>query len=182
MSHFLTFVVPLPAHFGSRIYNRDAGYVTCAGRRSEYGLGMISLLAPRSARRAAAAALLTCLASGLAGCTTAGPTGPARNGAGSPPAPSRSSASAVAAPRPTGPRAPPPAPAALVPFTGPGSAGGWQPAGRLVDGMPAVYEATIVPPGAVLRSGVAWMDTKLLSARLYSGSVSPGGLGYKFAA
>jgi hypothetical protein len=143
---------------------------------------MISLLAPRSARRAAAAALLTCLASGLAACTTAGLTGSAGNGTGSPPAASRSSASAVAGPRPTGPRPPLPAPAALVPFTGPGSAGGWQPAGRLVDGMPAVYEATIVPPGAVVRSGIAWMDTKLLSARLYSGSISPGGLGYKFTA
>ena len=48
--------------------------------------------------------------------------------------------------------------------------------------MPAVYEATLVPPGAVLRAGIAWMDTKLLSARLYSGSISPGGLGYKFTA
>src|SRR5487761_807122 len=101
MSHFLTFVVPLPAHFGSRIYNRDAGYVTCAGRRCEYGLGMISLLAPRGARRAAAAALLTCLASGLAACTTAGPTGPARNGTGSPPAPARSPAATA---RARGPR------------------------------------------------------------------------------
>ena len=48
--------------------------------------------------------------------------------------------------------------------------------------MPAVYETTLVPPGAALRAGIAWMDTKLLSARLYSGSVSPGGLGYKFTA
>jgi hypothetical protein len=48
--------------------------------------------------------------------------------------------------------------------------------------MPALYEATLVPPGGTLRAGVAWMDTKLLSARLYSGSVSPGGLGYKFTA
>ena len=48
--------------------------------------------------------------------------------------------------------------------------------------MPAVYETTLVPPGGALRAGIAWMDTKLLSARLYSGSLSPGGLGYKFTA
>ena len=79
-----------------------------------------------------------------------------------------------------------PTPATLVPFAGPDSgsagAGGWHPVGRLVDGIPAVYETTLVPPGAALRAGIAWMDTKLLSARLYSGSVSPGGLGYKFTA
>jgi hypothetical protein len=146
---------------------------------------MMSLRAPRSTRRAAAAALLACLVGGLAACTSAGLAGPAKNGTGAPPAPSRSSAVArVASPRPTGPRPSLAAPAALVPFTGQDSAGqdGWHPAGRLVDGRPAVYEATLVPPGAVLRAGLAWMDTKLLSARLYSGSVSPGGLGYKFTA
>ena len=146
---------------------------------------MMSLRAPRRTRRAAATALLACLVSGLAACTSAGLAGPVKNGTDAPPPPSRSSAMArVASPRPTGPRPPLPAPAALVPFTGQDSAGqgGWHPAGRLVDGMPAVYEATLVPPGAVLRAGIAWMDTKLLSARLYSGSVSPGGLGYKFTA
>jgi len=146
---------------------------------------MMSLRAPRRIRRAAATALLACLVSGLAACTSAGLAGPVKNGTGAPPPPSRSSAMArVASPRPTGPRPPLPAPAALVPFTGQDSAGqgGWHPAGRLVDGMPAVYEATLVPPGAVLRAGIAWMDTKLLSARLYSGSLSPGGLGYKYTA
>jgi hypothetical protein len=48
--------------------------------------------------------------------------------------------------------------------------------------MPAVYETTLVPPGGTLRAGIAWMDTKLLSARLYSGSLSPGGFGYKYTA
>ena len=146
---------------------------------------MMSLRAPRRTRRAAATALLACLVSGLAACTSAGLAGPVKNGAGAPPPPSPSSAVArVASPRPTGPRPPLPAPAALVPFAGQDSAGqgGWHPAGRLVDGMPAVYEATLVPPGAVLRAGIAWMDTKLLSARLYSGSISPGGVGYKFTA
>jgi hypothetical protein len=33
-----------------------------------------------------------------------------------------------------------------------------------------------------MRVGIAWMDTELLSARLYSGSVSPGGLGYRYTA
>jgi hypothetical protein len=148
---------------------------------------MISLRAPRSTRRAAVAALLTFVVSGLTACTAAGLAGPAKNGTGAPSAPSRSAARAlVVRPRPAGPRPPLPAPAALVPFTGTGSAaagaGGWHQAGRLVDGMPAAYETTLVPPGAVLRAGIAWMDTKLLSARLYSGSISPGGVGYKFTA
>jgi hypothetical protein len=144
---------------------------------------MMSLRGPRRPRPAAAVALLTCLLSGLAACTAAGPDGPAGNGRGAPPAPSSSAARVrVASPRTAGPRPPLPAPAALVPFSGQQPAGGWHPAGRLVDGLPAVYEATLVPPGAVVRAGIAWMDTKLLSARLYSGSISPGGLGYKFTA
>ena len=55
--------------------------------------------------------------------------------------------------------------------------GVWHPAGRLVGGLPAVYE-TWVRPDAVHTSlviGVAWMDTKLLQATLYSGSTIPGG-------
>ena len=60
--------------------------------------------------------------------------------------------------------------------------GVWQPAGRLVGGKPAVYETSLVPPGGTERSGIAWMDTSLLSARLYSGSVSPGGGPYKYTA
>jgi hypothetical protein len=46
-----------------------------------------------------------------------------------------------------------------------------------VAGLPAVYETT-VRPDAVHTSyvvGVAWMDTKLLKATLYSGSQIPGG-------
>ncbi|MGH3298872.1 MAG: hypothetical protein ACRDP7_44480, partial [Trebonia sp.] len=142
----------------------------------------MSLRASRGTRRAAVAALLTCLLSVLAACTTAGlAAGPAKNGTGASPATSRSAARArVSSPRSAGPQSA--GPAALVPFTGQQAAGGWRPVGRLVDGVPAVYEATLVPPGAVLRAGLAWMDTKLLSARLYSGSISPGGLGYKFTA
>jgi len=145
-------------------------------------LGMTSPRTVRGVRRVTLAVLLASLASALAGCTTAGLTG---GGAASPPAPAHSTAGRPAAdPQPTVPRPPLPAPAALVPFAGaaPAAAGGWHPAGRLVHGMPAVYEATLVPPGATRAAGIAWMDTKLLSARLYSGSTSPGGLGYRFTA
>jgi hypothetical protein len=50
--------------------------------------------------------------------------------------------------------------------------------------MPAVYE-TYLRPDAVHTSvvvGVAWMDTKLLSARLYSGSTIPGSGPWQFTA
>jgi uncharacterized protein YigE (DUF2233 family) len=77
-----------------------------------------------------------------------------------------------------------PAPAALVPFprTSLPGEGTWVPAGRLVKGLPAVY-TTFMRPDAVHTSvidGVAWMDTKLLSVRLYSGSYIPGGGPYKY--
>lgn len=77
-----------------------------------------------------------------------------------------------------------PGPVALVPFGRPAAAdqGTWRPAGRLVGGVPAVYETTLVPPGGTQRAGIAWMDTGLLSARLYSGSVSPGGGPYRYTA
>lgn len=72
-----------------------------------------------------------------------------------------------------------PAPAPIVPIASPPAAGEgqWHPAGRLVGGQPAVYEA-FIRPDAVHTSvvvGVAWMDTELLSATLYSGSTIPGG-------
>jgi hypothetical protein len=51
-----------------------------------------------------------------------------------------------------------------------------------VAGRPAVYETLLVPPGDTKRAGIAWMDTSLLSARLYSGSLSPGGGPYKYTA
>ena len=81
-----------------------------------------------------------------------------------------------------------PVPAALAPFSGssvPG-AGGWRPAGRLVNGVPAVYETELVPPGGTpggtQAAGIAWMDASMLSARLYSGSSSPGGGPYRYTA
>ena len=53
-----------------------------------------------------------------------------------------------------------------------------------MDGLPAVYE-TWVRPDAVHTSlvvGVAWMDTKLLTPTLYSGSTIPGGGPFKHTA
>ena len=79
-----------------------------------------------------------------------------------------------------------PKPAPIVPFASPviPGEGQWSPAGRTVDGVPALYVTTL-RPDAVHTSyvaGVAWMDTKLLSARLYSGSWIPGGGPYPFTA
>jgi hypothetical protein len=79
-----------------------------------------------------------------------------------------------------------PTPAPLQPFASPAIAGEgeWSPTGRLVGGIPAVYETTL-RPDAVHTSfvvGVAWMDTKLLRATLYSGSQIPGGGPYAHTA
>ena len=75
-------------------------------------------------------------------------------------------------------------PANLAPFSGAagGGEGVWRAAGRSVAGAPAVYETALRAPDATLRSGIAWMDTRLLSARLYSGSESPGGGPYRYTA
>ncbi|MHB1928594.1 MAG: hypothetical protein ACYCUG_04065 [Acidimicrobiales bacterium] len=75
-------------------------------------------------------------------------------------------------------------PPPLRPFTSKGgkAQGVWRPAGRPVDGTAAVFETTLVPPGGAQPAGVAWMDTRLLSVRLYSGSVSPGGGPYRYTA
>jgi hypothetical protein len=51
-----------------------------------------------------------------------------------------------------------------------------------VRGFRVVYETTLVPPGGSQAAGIAWMDTRLLAARLYSGSISPGGGPYRFRA
>jgi hypothetical protein len=46
-----------------------------------------------------------------------------------------------------------------------------------------VYETTLrLPDNPGVVAGVAWMDTRLLHARLYSGSLSPGGLTWKYTA
>jgi hypothetical protein len=74
-------------------------------------------------------------------------------------------------------------PAPLTAFTaGPAGQGMWAAAGRPVAGVAAVYETDLVPPGGVTAAGIAWMDTRLLSGQLYSGSKSPGGGPYQFTA
>src|SRR5487761_1453748 len=78
-----------------------------------------------------------------------------------------------------------PSPVKLAGFAGPGFTGEgvWHPAGRLVRGRVAVYTTTVAPPdNPRVRVGVAWMNTSLLHARLYSGSMSPGGLIWKLTA
>ncbi|MGH7732717.1 MAG: phosphodiester glycosidase family protein, partial [Gemmatimonadales bacterium] len=71
-----------------------------------------------------------------------------------------------------------PVPEPLVPLAGPAIAGEgvWHPAGRLVHGIPAVYEAYLRPDPVhtSVVDGVMWFDTKLLRATLYSGSQVPG--------
>lgn len=79
---------------------------------------------------------------------------------------------------------PPPAPIkplASPPIPGEGQ---WHAAGRQVGGTSAVYESYLRPDPVhtSLVVGVAWMDMKLLSATLYSGSYIPGGGPYKYTA
>jgi hypothetical protein len=100
---------------------------------------------------------------------------------------SNSTASGGTAVVPAGsPGTPPhPAPEMLRAFPGTPTYAGegvWRSAGRIVGGKPSVYETMLVPPGGTARAGIAWMDTNLLSARLYSGSMSPGGGPYKYTA
>ncbi len=77
-----------------------------------------------------------------------------------------------------------PVPSPLAPFAAPATAGEgvWAPVGRSVAGIPAVYETNLVPPGGTAAAGLAWMDTRLLGAQLYSGSKSPGGGPYTLTA
>jgi len=62
--------------------------------------------------------------------------------------------------------------------------GVWHPAGRLVDGVPAILTTTVRPDRfhTSYVVGVSWMDTRLLSAQLYSGSQIPGGGPYPHTA
>lgn len=98
--------------------------------------------------------------------------------------PTGNGASATQKAKATGPGLPPPA--RVVPPVSPPlpHEGTWHPVGRTVDGVPAVYEA-FVRPDAVHTSlvvGIAWMDTKLLKATLYSGNQIPGGGPYTHTA
>ena len=62
--------------------------------------------------------------------------------------------------------------------------GTWHPAGRLSAGCSSLYEAFLRPDSVHTSEvvGVVWMDTKLLSATLYSGSQIPGGGPFKNSA
>ena len=132
-----------------------------------------------------AIALASC-SSGSSTADTGTPTSQAREHS-STTAPGRSTTtvpSRTPSPAAGGPGAPLPVPTALPPFNAvaaPGE-GSWHPAGRLVGGVPAVYETALVPPGGSQPAGIAWMDTHLLSAQLYSGSNSPGGGPYLYTA
>ena len=80
------------------------------------------------------------------------------------------------------PRALFPAPRNLVAFGGTPSVGEgrWRPAGRPVRGHAAIYTTTLgVPSDSRVVAGIAWMDIALLRAKLYSGSLSPGGFFWK---
>jgi hypothetical protein len=59
---------------------------------------------------------------------------------------------------------------------------GWHGVGRLVKGQHAVYVTSMRMPDGPYVAGVAWLNTRLLSARLYSGSLSPGGVGWHYSA
>lgn len=76
-----------------------------------------------------------------------------------------------------------PVPSALHPIVTPAldGEGQWTPVGRLVGGVPAVYSTYLRPDPThtSLVTGVAWMDTKLLKATLFSGTDVPGATGFK---
>jgi hypothetical protein len=79
---------------------------------------------------------------------------------------------------------PPPGPMTPVATPALPGEGQWSAVGRRVDGIPAVYETTL-RPDAIHTSqvvGAVWMDTKLLRATLYSGSLIPGGGPYSHTA
>lgn len=77
-------------------------------------------------------------------------------------------------------------PAPIVPIASPAVAGegNWVPIGQKVDGVPAAYAAYISPDTVhtSLLTGVAWMDPKLLTAKLFAGNQDPGGTGWPYMA
>jgi len=79
-----------------------------------------------------------------------------------------------------------PPPDVLQPLLSPASPGEgeWQPAGRWVNGYPAVYVTTLRADGGPPNpaAGLAWIDTRLVRATLYSGSGSPGGGPWRYSA
>lgn len=142
---------------------------------------------PPHARRVRLAGVLVCVALAFAACTAGSAVRSTVRSPGHRAAPattSTSTSTSTTLPVTTTTIAALSAPAALAPFTASSTTGqgAWTPAGRRIDGTPAVYETTLVPPGGTQAAGLAWMDTKLLAAQLYSGSKSPGGGPYRFTA
>lgn len=141
----------------------------------------------RPGGRVAACVLLLGASLGLSSCSQGKPAGLAPQHTGTEVA-SPAGGTARAAPAGGGgsPAAagPLPSPATLMPFAGPRAPGEgtWRPAGRPAGGVRAVYETTLIPPGGTQPAGISWMDTRVLSARLYSGSISPGGGPYRYTA
>jgi hypothetical protein len=136
---------------------------------------------------------LAAMSLALASCSGGVPSGSTPTRVSGPASPLASASSRFPSPAGSGspgtvvPGQPLPAPATLVPF-GPDAAGAgvWHPAGRTVtengQSVRAIYETALTPPGGARPTGIAWLDTGLLAARLYSGSVSPGGGPYRFTA
>ncbi|HUY85793.1 MAG TPA: hypothetical protein VMU77_01660, partial [Acidimicrobiales bacterium] len=58
--------------------------------------------------------------------------------------------------------------------------GSWTPVGRLVGGYPAVYATYLRsdPAHTSVVAGIAWMDSQMLRATLFSGNDVPGGIGW----
>ena len=145
---------------------------------------------PGWARRSGLAVLVVVVLASCASGRSAAGRGNRTTEARERPGPTTPPPTTATRPSPSGSRdtgglgTPLPVPGPLAPFAGtaaPGQ-GEWHPAGRLVGGVPAVYETTLLPPGGSQPAGIAWMDTDLLSALLYSGSTSPGGGPYHFTA
>lgn len=85
--------------------------------------------------------------------------------------PSTVAAAAPAAPADLG------APADLAPLA-PGTyhgEGHWVPAGRRINGRPAVWTTSLRPPSGGAPVGVARLDTSILEVALYAGTSQPGG-------
>ena len=147
--------------------------------------------AGRMRMRPARLALVVIVGLTLASCSAdspASPTAAQASGSATAPIPRHTAGARHTVPPVSGhpvPGAPLPRPVALIPFGQPASAGlgAWRAAGRAAGGVPTVYETTLVPPGGTQPAGIAWMNMGLLSARLYSGSLStPGGGPYRYTA
>lgn len=81
------------------------------------------------------------------------------------------------------PHLPPPRPITQFPGVHIAGEGTWQPIGTPVGGISPMYASYVAPSPAYtsLVTGVVWIDPKLVSARLFAGSQSPGVGSWKYA-